>query len=965
MSFLAQLRQHQSDTQQGFRLCYRLTIEQPKQGVRLSLSLSALRNSQQLDNADNIYIIQTNQLRRPPPFLDISDIPLLESLIDASPDWLLYSHGNKLPEHGSAIFLQALIETGRCYIETRPSVWLLLKAGSEQAVELRWIVDEMGLQRLRWHTENTASVFCIGTHVFVYQDGKISNGITSLNKEAIETAKALQHPLAPEAIPAFVIEHQSDWQKLDLPLPLVLPVREACTTMTPILHCYSLPSSKLKNNQRDFVELEFRYISQHYCMTESTAAVSGNLSYWDGTELVELERHEKQRLLYQQQVRLLLSDLELLAIDGSQYCRHSSDQKAWKDLLIHNRAQIESQGFEFLIEPGFRHHYISVDNWQVQLDQSDADYSQLSLELIVGGESINLKDLITQLQDFNSESADGDMTLKLTNGRLLLLPAERLTGIMDILGDWTTARNGDFRVPLAQAYRLHQLQLQLPSNTDWQGELGQLDQAMNIHRTPALLDSALNGVKAELRPYQWLGVCWLQHLKQHRVCGLLADDMGLGKTLQTLAHLSLEKQQGALDKPALVVAPTSLLHNWVAEIERFTPHLTHIVIHGNKRHQHWPQLNSYDIIISSYALIVNDLERWKNQSLSWLILDEAQMIKNSYTRTSQALHEIKSDYRLCLSGTPVENHLGELWSLLDFLMPGCLGSRNQFKNNYQKPIEQNANSDQLQQLLTRIAPFMLRRQKDQVARDLPAKTEINQTIRLDEAQQAFYERVKSSEWLELQQQLSDQDLGGQRQILLLTALLKLRQACCDPRLLNEYSVRSAKREHCIEMVTELVAENRVILVFSQFTSMLDLLAEDLHTHKINYLKLTGKTRNRAELVKNFQQGLAPVFLISLKAGGVGLNLTRADTVIHYDPWWNNAAEQQATDRAHRIGQDKPVFVYKLIAENTIEEKIAQLQQRKAVLSQHVNQQAQASGKEFSLKLEDLLNLWQEEPLEPC
>ncbi len=964
MSFLAQLRQQQSDTQQGLRLCYVLSIEQPTQGVQLSLSLSALRNGE-LDKTDKPYIIQTSQLERPPPFLDISDIPLLESLVNASPDWLLYNQGNKLPQHGSAIFLQTLIETGRCYIETRPSVWLRLKSDISQAVELRWIVDEVGFQRLRWHTENTGSVFCLGTHLFVYRDGKLSHGISSLDKDAIEITKAISQSLAPKAIPSFLIEHQSNWQKLDLPLPSVLPTREVGTSMTPILRCYSLPSSVAKIAPCDFIELEFRTISQHYCVTQSVGATSKNWLYWNGTELLELERHDQQRLLHQQQLAPLLGDLESPETDDNRFLRHSSDQKAWKDLLINKRAQLESLGFEFIIEAGFRHHYVSVDNWQVQLDQSDADYSPLSLKLMVGAESVNLKDLITQLQVFNSQSADGDMILKLENGRLLLLPAEQLTSIMDVLGDWTSARNSDFRVPLNQIYRLHQLQQHLPSNVDWQGDLGQLDQAMNIHRTPAMLDSALSAVKAEMRPYQWLGVCWLQHLKQHRVCGLLADDMGLGKTLQTLAHLSLEKQQGTLDRPALVVAPTSLLHNWAVEIERFTPHLTHIIIHGNKRHQHWAQLNEYDIIISSYALIVNDLDRWKNQPLSWLILDEAQMIKNSNTRTSQALREIESDYRLCLSGTPVENHLGELWSLLDFLMPGCLGSRKQFKSNYQKPIEQKGDSDQLQQLLTRIAPFMLRRQKDQVARDLPAKTEINQIIRLDEAQQAFYERVKSAEWLELQQQLSDPDSGGQRQILLLTALLKLRQACCDPKLLNEYSVRSAKREHCIEMITELVAENRVMLVFSQFTSMLDLLAEDLQVHNISYLKLTGKTRNRAELVKNFQQGQASVFLISLKAGGVGLNLTRADTVIHYDPWWNSAAEQQATDRAHRIGQDKPVFVYKLIAENTIEEKIAQLQQRKAVLSQHVNHQAQASGKDFALKLEDLFKLWQEEPTEPC
>jgi SNF2 family DNA or RNA helicase len=264
------------------------------------------------------------------------------------------------------------------------------------------------------------------------------------------------------------------------------------------------------------------------------------------------------------------------------------------------------------------------------------------------------------------------------------------------------------------------------------------------------------------------------------------------------------------------------------------------------------------------------------------------------------------------------------------------------------------------QLQARIAPFLLRRTKDQVATDLPAKTEICQYISLNQDQQDFYDAQKSAVKLALQEQLAEPGGGGQRQVLLLTALLKLRQICCDPKLLGAFDVSSAKRGHCIEMIEELVEEERAILLFSQFTSMLDLLAEDLDDLNIRYLKLTGQSRNRETLVEAFQRGDAPVFLISLKAGGVGLNLTRADTVIHYDPWWNQAVELQATDRAHRIGQDKPVFVYRLISENTIEERITELQRHKAQISGHIDHQAQISGQQFALRLEDLMVLWHQE-----
>ena len=290
-------------------------------------------------------------------------------------------------------------------------------------------------------------------------------------------------------------------------------------------------------------------------------------------------------------------------------------------------------------------------------------------------------------------------------------------------------------------------------------------------------------------------------------------------------------------------------------------------------------------------------------------------------------------------------------------MPNLLGTLSEFKFHFQKAIEQEGNQRKLDLLLKRIAPFMLRRTKQSVASDLPEKTEIIQTIDLADEQAKLYEAIKTSTWQDLQQQLEGTGNAGEQQLFVLSALLKLRQICCDPALIGEQEVPSAKRQHCVDMARELVAEGRAILIFSQFTSMLDLIASDLAKAKVPHKLLTGKTQNRQQLVDDFQAGEFSVFLISLKAGGVGLNLTRADTVIHYDPWWNSAAEQQATDRAHRIGQKNKVFVYKLIAENTIEEKIAKLQERKALLGDSINEQAQQTGAKFSIKLEELLNLW--------
>ena len=455
------------------------------------------------------------------------------------------------------------------------------------------------------------------------------------------------------------------------------------------------------------------------------------------------------------------------------------------------------------------------------------------------------------------------------------------------------------------------------------------------------------GFIGELRPYQQQGLAWLQFLAQTEHGGVLADDMGLGKTAQTLAHILMEKQAGQLtERPVLIVAPTSLMHNWQKETEKFTPELSVLLLHGANRHDDFDKIKQHDIVLTTYPLVVRDEEILKNHQFHQIILDEAQNIKNPHSKSAQVLRSLTAKHRLCLTGTPMENHLGELWSLFYFLMPGFLGSQDVFNKHYRHPIEKKGDNRKRERLVNRIKPFMLRRLKTDVAKELPPKTTIEVNIDMNDEQSKLYEAVRATMQDSIKQIIAQQ--GFKRsQIQILDALLKLRQVCCHPSLLNldslpkgksavkSKAMHSAKLDYLIETVTDMVAEGRKVLIFSQFTSMLALIEQRLHSENIGFSKLTGKTKKRSEAIEAFQSGQVPVFLISLKAGGVGLNLTTADTVIHYDPWWNPAAEDQASDRAWRIGQDKPVFVYKLITNQSIEEKILTMQKNKAELAQSI------------------------------
>ncbi|MBC7621432.1 MAG: DEAD/DEAH box helicase, partial [Candidatus Saccharibacteria bacterium] len=510
-----------------------------------------------------------------------------------------------------------------------------------------------------------------------------------------------------------------------------------------------------------------------------------------------------------------------------------------------------------------------------------------------------------------------------------------MAALLELVGD----RTHDFSGDTLKLSRLDAMRTtaSLGEGAVWDGALALREMVQGLSGRTALPEVAVPaGMNATLRPYQQQGLNWLQFLRTHALSGILADDMGLGKTLQTLAHIQVEKDAGRLTHPALIIAPVSLMGNWRKEAERFCPGLRALVIHGKDRHEVADSMAEFDVVIAPYSLLQRDKDRWLEARWHIVVLDEAQNIKNASTHAAQVAGQLQTTHRLCLSGTPMENHLGEIWSLFHFLMPGFLGSQKRFTELFRTPIEKQGNSERLQQLRARITPFMLRRTKALVATELPPKVEIIQRVALTGKQADLYETIRLGMEKTVREALSSKGLA-KSQITILDALLKLRQVCCDPQLLKLPAAQkvktSAKLEHLMELLPEMVAEGRRILLFSQFTSMLTLIEAELKARGIAWVKLTGASQNRDALIEQFTSGQVPVFLISLKAGGVGLNLPQADTVIHYDPWWNPAAENQATDRAHRIGQTHTVFVHKLVAQGTIEERILDLQARKAALAE--------------------------------
>jgi SNF2 family DNA or RNA helicase len=587
--------------------------------------------------------------------------------------------------------------------------------------------------------------------------------------------------------------------------------------------------------------------------------------------------------------------------------------------------------------------------WYARVEPSDErpDWFGLELGIEVNGQRIDvlplLLDLLERLDaegglDALAASCRSKWALKVSETHHVMVPLDRMRALLRVVAELYQGEHRRLRsFPELRASALVELDAAFErsgSRIAWTDEKRVTERAKE-RLAPLRPVEPPRGLQATLRGYQSEGVAFLQRLAADGEGGVLADEMGLGKTLQTIAHILVEHEQGRLDAPALVVGPTSLVGNWARELAKFAPSLKVVVLHGPQRRARWSEVPTAHVVVTTYPVVVRDEEAFAQQRWHLVVLDEAQAIKNARSQARRTVERLQSSHRICLTGTPVENHLGELWSIFDWLTPGLLGDELSFRRFWRQPIEQRGDAERLAALRETVAPRVIRRLKRDVAKELPPKTELLVPVELGAEQRELYEAIRVAAHADVRKAIRAKGLAASA-ITILDALTKLRQACCDPRLVAMDAARnvgdSAKLDALLEMLAEHLPNGHRVLVFSQFTSMLALIAEALRARDTRYLLLTGETRERQRVVDAFEEGRADVFLISLKAGGTGLNLTSADTVVHFDPWWNPAAQAQATDRAYRIGQKRPVFVHNLYVAGSVEERVMQLQERKRWLS---------------------------------
>jgi len=652
--------------------------------------------------------------------------------------------------------------------------------------------------------------------------------------------------------------------------------------------------------------------------------------------------------------------------DADYVVRADADEHAFCAFTVRALSQWRSLGWRVEIDPTYPFRVLEKEPaWYARVEPSSLDRAfpqpepetcrfngpgdefRLELGVNVDGADFDLLPvLLDLLEQLDSEgglealarSCRAAWALRVTETHHVTVSQDRLRALLRVVAELYQGqyrRRGSF--PGSRAGALEALDRtfrRAGATIRWSDRTGVVERARS-QGAPHRRTELPGGFCATLRPYQTEGVAFLQRLREAGVGGLLADEMGLGKTLQTIAHVCVEQAEGRLKAPVLVVVPTTLVGNWRREIERFAPALKVVVLHGPERRGRWREVAEAHVVVTTYSVLVRDEDRFAALRFYLLVLDEAQAIKNARSQARRALQRMTAEHRVCLTGTPVENHLGELWSVFDWLAPGLLGDELAFRRFWREPIEGQGDAERLAALREVVSPYVLRRLKRDVARELPPKTELSVPIELGPAQRDLYEAIRVAAHADVRRAIRAKGLAAST-VTILDALTKLRQVCCDPRLLPMDAARpvreSAKLDALMSILGEQLAHCHCVLVFSQFTSMLALVADALRARSVGHLMLTGATRERQRVVDAFEHGRADVFLISLKAGGTGLNLTSADTVVHYDPWWNPAAQAQATDRAHRIGQRLPVFVHNLYVAGSVEERVLALQEKKRWLS---------------------------------
>lgn len=863
--------------------------------------------------------------------------------------------------------LLKLLQTGRLY-------WLNgdnppLTAGASKELPFSWQHEDNNYQLKLAIPDTTLLVL---TEPPLYIDTQIATvgEFKDLSLSAEQLKKVLSIPAVPEEMAdefsrRLVTEHP----QLSLPTPKSVALSQVDgLSPVPLLRLFG---QQVDNLYGHLIGVAFRY--GDFTLTvnkpENHSLLQNEHQLYRISRDTEAEQQALETL-----AELGLSMLPVKMVSINSYLLHFAMPSVieaatrWSIFLQDYLPTLKEQGWLVEIDESFRLNFQTAQQIDAEIGDSQNDWFDMRFNLQINGESYPLLPLITPiLEHYDVDNLPDMLSIPLGNHSFLNLPSEQLKPILKILYELfnnnalahdDTLRLSRFNVASLAFLEEHSYGLFSLTGGKALRELAQKLKNFNgIEDVPVPTT-----LQAQLRPYQQQGLNWLQFLREYQFGGILADDMGLGKTVQTISHLLVEKHSGRMTSPCLIIAPTSLMSNWRRETERFAPELKILILQGIDRKQLFDKIQDYDLVLTTYPLLSRDEDTLLEHHYHYLILDEAQTIKNPLSKAAQLVRQIKTSHRLCLTGTPMENHLGELWAQFDFLMPGFLGDSSNFKRLYRTPIENHGDHQQRQHLIRRIAPFMLRRTKQEVVSELPDKTEIIRSVPLHPQQAALYESIRLTMEKKVRDAIAQKGLA-RSQITILDALLKLRQTCCDPRTLSLHEAKrfheSAKLDLLMDILPEQLEEGRRILVFSQFTRMIALIETELTNRNIAYAKLTGQTKRRDDAIEMFKSGAANVFLISLKAGGVGLNLTEADTVIIYDPWWNPAAESQAADRAHRIGQDKAVFVYKLITENTVEEKILAMQERKRNLAAGIYKEDAVEGT-LKLTADDLAALF--EPL---
>jgi len=948
-----------------------------------------LKNGNFSTTRPNPYSISSFNPRNHARYIRPIDVDIIKAINHGeAPD--IYSSWQtvRLGGEGGYEILKKILSTNRCYWKGIHGQ--LLSWGEEIEGSLSWKPSSDGKQTptLRILSNRNLTILPLSPPCYIDPiNGEV--GIIETNVSNDLSLAFLKAPaVSPQQVALFSQEMTKRFSDIDLPSPDVLKEESRKGGKpTPCLKLFMGRAHEIGTNnwygmspvEVPMARLSFAY-GNHRVDWEYNSSNVRTSTFVEEGALITLKRHQTAEKTHLKQLKGFSSSESdefydhVDAPDNTLIYWHEGEEAernyACLELIQSLRGRgwrIDTKEFPFQVET------ISDFVFDIE-DNSGEDWFECDLSTIIDGKRVNLVpvfvNFLKQLSTSDMSEFDawlkGKETLMLPSekNRFIAVPAKKVAPFLRFLLGLLQAEElsiDRIKLPRYRSAELIALEEET-ADIKWQGgkvlrELGRkLRDFSTIQEVP--LPGSFSGV---LRPYQQDGLNWLQFLREYQLNGILADDMGLGKTIQALVHICLEKESGRLTKPCLIVAPTSLIPNWVQETHTFAPSLNILPLHGSQRKGQFSKIKHHDIVLTSYPLLVRDKEFYQEQEFHLAILDEAQVIKNPRAQVSQVARSLQATHRLCMTGTPMENHLGELWSIMSFLMPGLLSTEKRFRSIFRTPIEKNADQDRHQLLSQRVKPFMLRRTKKAVIKELPDKQVSVVKIPLFPEQKALYETVRLSVDKKVREAIAAKGLG-RTHILVLEALLKLRQVCCDPRLVKGAKVEqdhsSAKLERLMEMLVEMIEEGRRILLFSQFTSMLALIEERLNELKIKYVKLTGSTKDRKTPVDQFQKGKTPIFLISLKAGGSGLNLTAADTVIHYDPWWNPAVEDQATDRAHRIGQSKKVFVYKLVSEGTVEEKILTLQAKKkaltdGILEKHSGQKSSFDANDLKMLLEPL------------